>query len=101
MVAILIFTTNIINALHTLETPIREALLKPRNFNPHPYEQSYQNLHVAPQSAINLNAIDTDYVENSVYNIDIDNSLPARHPSNSIFRLNIAFKSVQFVFEID
>lgn len=92
MVAVLIFTTNTMSALHTFqETPIREALLKPRNFNPHPYEQSYQNLHVAPQAAINLNAIDTDYVENSVYNIDIENSLPARHPSNHIYRLNIDF----------
>lgn len=74
------------NALHTFrETPIREALLKPRNFNPHPHHiQSHYDDHIAHQGAISLNTIDTNYVDNSLYNIDVENSLGVRHPSNGI-----------------
>ncbi|XP_031637463.1 uncharacterized protein LOC116349929 isoform X2 [Contarinia nasturtii] len=69
------------NALHTFETPIREALLKPRNFNPHPH---HIHDHIPQQGAINLNTIDTDYVANSLYNIDVDNSLAVQHQSNDV-----------------
>lgn len=90
MIVLWVLTSTVINALHTLETPIREAFLKPRNFNPHPYEQDFHYQH-KQQASINLNAIDIDYVDHSVYNIDLDNSLKARHPSNGIFRFPFLF----------
>lgn len=85
MIGILVLTSSLSSALHTLETPIPESLLKPRDYNPHPFEQSYHNYHGTHQHH-SLNAIDTDYVGHSVYNIDVANSLPSRHPSNSVFR---------------
>lgn len=87
MIAILISTTNVTDALHTLESPIREASLKPLNYNPHPYEKThYTNHHTPHQAAINLNSIDSDYIENSIYYTDLKKSLQARHPLNSIYR---------------
>lgn len=99
LILVLALTTNVTNALHTLETPIREALLKPRNFNPHPYDQHFGHHHHqhhihhdrSEQQAIDINAIDTvgeDYIDNSVYNIlpTQEPSLPAFHPANHIYR---------------
>lgn len=100
MIIILIVSSNVANALHAFkETPIPEALLKPRNFNPHPYEQHFPHQHLHhhlhhqhQQQAIDINAISTvgeDYVDNSIYN-DVsaprETSLPALHPANGIFR---------------
>lgn len=70
--------------LHTLETPIRETFLKPRNFNPHPYKQSYYHLH--DLQSIDLNGITTNYIDPSVQNIKTTELFPARHPSNGIRR---------------
>lgn len=101
MILLLILVYGDCNALHTLETPIREVLLKPRNFNPHPYEQSYHHqLHhhnEEPEVIDDINNIEPvseDYVDNNVYNnVDGNNpsvrtTFPARHPANGIFRFN-------------
>lgn len=95
-----ILIANTTGALHTLETPIREALLKPRNFNPHPYGAGYHHYHHVAQDEqqsgaidLDLNAINggasDDYVDNNIYNVDVNEPIikfPARHPSNGIFR---------------
>lgn len=107
MILLLILVYGDCNALHTLETPIREVLLKPRNFNPHPYEQSYHQLHHQlhhhneEQEVIddinNIEPVSEDYVDNNVYNnVDGNNpsvrtTFPARHPANGIFRFKFFF----------
>lgn len=93
-----VLITNTSGSLHPLETPIRESLLKPRNFNPHPYESSDYHFPVQhqeqqqPQSVIDLdinsfNEASDDYIDNNIYGIDTVPRFPARHPSNGIFRL--------------
>lgn len=89
MIAVLVLTSSVISALHFKETPIPEALLKPRNFNHHPYGQNHLNYHPSHHASVDLNAIDTDYVSHSVYNIDIQKPLPARHPSNGVYRFDM------------
>lgn len=109
-----VLITNTSGALHPLETPIRESLLKPRNFNPHPYGSIDYNFPVQPQeeqqqqSAIDLdinsiNEATEDYIDNNIYEIDTIPRFPARHPSNGIFRLEkvkpyyfLSFKIIHF-----
>lgn len=93
-----VLITNANGALHPLETPIRESLLKPRNFNPHPYGSSdyhFSMQHQEQQQQQSIIDLDTnlineasdDYIDNNIYGIDTIPSFPARHPSNGIFRL--------------
>lgn len=82
MTLILVFPTTY--TLHTLETPIREAFLKPRNFNPHPYKQPSYHLH--DETSINLNGITTNYIDQAVHNAKTSELFPARQPSNGIRR---------------
>lgn len=84
MMLVLVFPTTY--TLHTLETPIREAFLKPRNFNPHPYKQPYYHLH--DFQSTDLNGITTNYIDidQAVHNTKTTELFPARHPSNGIRR---------------
>lgn len=75
------FTTIVTGALTHLETPIREALLKPLNYNPHPYAHHQQ------QSAIDVNYNEHNYVQHPVYSVNVvDNPLPGRHAANHLYR---------------
>lgn len=74
-----------IYTLHTLETPIREAFLRPRNFNPHPYKQNYYNHLYDLQTNIDLNGVTSNYIEDA-HNTKTGEFFPARHPSNGIRR---------------
>lgn len=94
VIFLLIVTSNVCNPLHTLEQPVRESLLRPRNYNPHPYQPTY-HLHTQGDRLIDgLNTIDsgTDtYVDTNLFNFNglsqaSDNPLPARHPSNGLYR---------------
>lgn len=93
-----VLITNASGALHPLETPIRESLLKPRNFNPHPYvssdysfpvqhEEQQQQQSVIDLDINSINEASDDYIDNNIYGIDTIPRFPARHPSNGIFRL--------------
>lgn len=93
-----VLITNTSGALHPLETPIRESLLKARNFNPHPYgssdyhfpvqHQEQQQQHSVIDVDINsIKEVSDDYIDNNIYGIDTVPRFPARHPSNGIFRL--------------
>lgn len=68
--------------LHTLETPIREALLKPRNFNPHPYGQNLYN----HQATIDVGVITAHDTDQNIPITDAVETFPARYPSNGIER---------------
>lgn len=67
-----IFISSIFGALNPFqEVPIREAFLRPRNFNPHPYQRSI------PSSTINVDAYNfppNNYAENLVYCVNEDGS---------------------------
>lgn len=52
-------------SLQHLETPIREALLKPRNFNPHPY----QKLTAEALHGESLRTLSDDYESNFIYSV--------------------------------
>lgn len=94
-----VLITNTSGALHPLETPIRESLLKPRNFNPHPYgssdypfavdQEQQQQQSVIDLDINSINEASDDYIDNNIYGIDTIPRFPARHPSNGIFRLEI------------
>lgn len=92
--------TSLHHGLRTLETPIPESLLKPRNFNPHPYEQ-YRT------SSITLNTIDTyplDYIgDNSILNVSPSVASPltdeqVKHPGNGIYRFAFRFLIFKMAF---
>lgn len=84
MILISVFSTTC--TLHILETPIREAFLKPRNFNPHPYTQKFHNHFYDIQSTIDLNDITANYIDQTAKNIETGELFPAIHPSNGIRR---------------
>lgn len=67
--------------LHTLETPIREAHLKPRNFNPHPYEQNPLD----HQTSFDSTAVSPVRINQAAL---IIGSFFGRHPSNGINRFD-------------
>lgn len=88
---ILLAFINGINSLHTLETPIPESLLKPRNYNPHPYQQ-YRS------SSLALNSLDTyplEYIgDNSILDVSPSIATPfvqqqQKQPANGIYRFEI------------
>lgn len=92
--AIVCLSPNLGIALHTLESPIREALLKPRNYNPHPYEQSY-SYHNDYTVGINPNTIENvdNIAKNPFLNIPLEYTSPSQHPSNGVLRFN-SFQSI-------
>lgn len=80
--------THALHTLHTLETPVREALLKPRNFNPHPYPQ-YRTSAAINIDINTIESLSDEYGDNSIYNIDdgsIGTELSQRQvPANGIY----------------
>lgn len=91
VIFLLVLSSNMCNPLHTLEQAVREPLLRPRNFNPHPY-QSYHTQSDRLFDGINIvNSGAESYVDNSLFTLNglgrtLENPLPARHPSNGLFR---------------
>lgn len=86
MIFFLIPLTKGRHVLNTLETPIREALLKPRNFNPHPY-------YPYDVSASALEPVQEPYspvLDNSVFDGNLQSvpqQIPRASPANGIYRL--------------
>lgn len=93
VIFLVVLSMNVCHPLHTLEQPVRESLLRPRSYNPHPY-QAYHHHSQSDQLLDGLNAIDSgaeNYVGSSVFGFNglgqaIGSSLPARHPSNGLYR---------------
>lgn len=71
--------------LHTLETPIREAYLEPRDFNPHPYKQNLHNPLYDHQTSIDLDTVTPVHIHQAALSINKDRPFAAR-PSNDIKR---------------
>lgn len=106
VIILLVLSTNVCHPLHTLEQPVRESLLRPRSYNPHPYQTAYHHHSQSDQLLDGLNTIDSgaeNYVENNLFGLNglgqtIGSSLPARHPSNGLFRCLSHFLSFKHVF---